>query len=335
MSRKQSSLNSSHHNTNHTQESQCQTPVVTDNSKWQQLWDKFILKGYQTREESNGEQPPSSPPKKIVYLKLLLKFLSKFSRKNKHYFDPKQLQKEILEDIGQQLHDERQKQGLSLELISEETRISVGLLEAIEKAKLEELPEAIYTRSFIKKFADFLGLDGKGLSESFPLDSNPKSQESSRFRFFFPVLQFRPLHLYFLYIIIVVISVQSISNKLKRAATEGAIEELPVPVVISPPPSPIEKPVIVKVHSKGKSTLKVMVDGKTTFDGTLTKESQKTWEANKNITLEASNAGLILVTFNNQNAKRLGKLGENKKVTYSLPNISNNSREQEKVNQQE
>ncbi|EAZ89738.1 helix-turn-helix domain-containing protein [Crocosphaera chwakensis] len=335
MSRKQSSLNSPHHKTNHTQESQCQTPVVAENSRWQQLWDKFILNGYKTSEESNGEKPPSPPSKKTIYLKLLLKLLSKFPKQKKHYFDPKKLQKQILEDIGQQLYNERQKQGLSLALISGETRISLALLEAIEKAKLEELPEAIYTRSFIKKFADFLGLDGKSLSESFPLDSNPKSQSSSRFRFFFPVLQFRPLHLYFLYIIIVVISVQSISNTLKRAATEGAIEELPVPVVVSPPPPLIKKPVIIKVHSKGKSTLKVIVDGKTTFEGTLTKETQKTWEANKNITLEASNAGLILVTFNNQNAKRLGKLGESKKVTYSLPNISNNSKQKDTVNQQE
>lgn len=330
MSRKQSSLNSPHHDKNHTQESQRQTPVVTENGRWQQFWDKLILNGYQIKEELNGDKPPSSPPKKTVYLKILLKLLSyQFSKRNKHHFDPKKLQKEILEDIGKQLSNERQRQRLTLDLISVETRIAVGLLEAIEKAKLEDLPEAIYTRSFIKKFADFLGLDGKSLSESFPLDSSSKSQNSSRFRFFLPVLQFRPIHLYFLYIIIVVISVQSISNTLKRAATEGAIEELPVPVVVSPPPPLIKKPVIIKVHSKGESTLKVIVDGKTTFEGTLTKETQKTWEANKNITLEASDAGLILVTFNNQNAKRLGKLGESKKVTYSLPNISNNSKQEE------
>ncbi|MDJ0731047.1 MAG: DUF4115 domain-containing protein [Crocosphaera sp.] len=324
MSRKPSSLNSPHPDTSHTQESHAQTPVVTENSAWQQLWGKLILNGYQATEESKSEQESSQPPKKTIYLKQLLKLLSKFTKRNKHYFDPKQLQKEILEEIGQRLYNERQKQGLSLELISGETRISVGFLEAIEKAKLEELPEAIYTRSFIKKFADFLGLDGKSLSESFPLDNHPKSNNSSRFRFLFPVLQFRPIHLYFLYIIIVVVSVQTISNTLKRAALEGSIEQLPVPATVSVPQSqPIEKPIIVKVHSKGKSSLKVTVDGKMSFDGVLNKETQKTWEADKNIILETDNAGLILVTFNNQNAKPLGKLGESKQITYSLANISN------------
>ncbi len=318
MSRKQSSLNYPHHDTNHTQESPCQGSLVAENRQWQQIWSKLISNGYQATEESNNESESSQPSKQSIYLKRLLKLLSKFSKQNKHYFDPKQLQKEILEDIGQTLSYERQKQGFTLEFISTETRISVGLLEAIETANLEELPEAIYTRSFIKKFADFLGLDGKSLSESFPLDSDPKSNDSSRFRLFFPVLQFRPIHLYFLYIIIVVLSVQSISNTLKRAALQGSIEELPVPITVSPPQSqPVEKSVIVKVHSKGKSTLKVTVDGKMIFDGVLTKETQKTWEADQNITLEASNAGLILVSFNNQNPKRLGKLGESKKVTYS------------------
>ncbi|MGK7962478.1 RodZ domain-containing protein [Crocosphaera sp.] len=322
MSRKPSSLNSPHHETKHTQASPCQDPVVADNRKWPQLWEKLLLNGYQTSEESDNEPESSQPPKKRIYLQRLRKLLSKLPKRNQHSFDPKQSQKEILEDIGQSLSYERQKQGLSLEFISSETRIYIGLLEAIEKGKLEELPEAIYTRSFIKKYADFLGLDGKALSESFPLESNIKSNNYSRFRFLLPVLQFRPIHLYFLYIIIVVISVQSISNTLKRAALEGAIEQLTVPVEVTPQQSqPVKKPVMVKVHSKGESTLKVTVDGKMIFDGVLNKETQKTWEAAQNITLEASNAGLILVTFNNQNPKRLGKLGENKKITYSLSNI--------------
>lgn len=333
MSRKPSSLNSPHSDSSHTQESHDQTPVVTDNSAWQQLWGKLILNGYQSSEESNSEAESSQPSRKTIYRQKLVKLLSKFTKRNKHSFDPEQLQKEILEEIGQTLSNERTKQRLNLEFISSETHISMVFLEAIEKAKLEELPEAIYTRSFIKKYADFLGLDGKELSESFPLENKIKSQNSSRLRFLFPVLQFRPIHLYFLYIIIVVISVQSISNTLKRAALEGSIEQRPVPVAVpSPQSQPTQKPVVVKVHSKGESNLKVTVDGKIIFDGVLNKEIQKTWEADKNIVLESNNAGLILVTFNNQNPKRLGKLGESKKVTYFLPNIPNDSKKQQTGN---
>ncbi|MDJ0507713.1 MAG: DUF4115 domain-containing protein [Crocosphaera sp.] len=325
MSRNQSSLNSPSHKTNHTKTPHSPLAVVPGSRSWQQLWSKVILKGYQAHQEPEDEpeSPTSLPPKKASYLKVFLKLLSKFSRRHKHSFDPKQLQREILEDIGQKLYYARQKQELTLEFISQETRIAVALLEAIEKGRLEELPEAIYTRSFIKKFADFLGLDGKHLSESFPIDIESKSHNKARLRFWLPVLQFRPLHLYFLYIIIVILSVQSISNSLKRAALEGSLETLPTTIDVSPSPSQeLEKNISVKVHSKGELTLKVMVDGKVVFEGVLEKETQKTWNADNNIIVEASNAGLVLVTFNNEKAKRLGKLGEQKKVTYKLNEIA-------------
>ncbi len=323
MSRKKSSLNSPHHETHQTHKPESNAPVGVESRQWQQLWGKLLLNGYQAHQESeNGQEPTPTPPKKPVYLKLLLRLLSKFPRREKHSFDPKEVQREILEDIGKQLYYSREKQGLTLEVVSSQTRISVGLLKAIERGKLEELPEAIYTRGFIKKFADFLGLDGKSLAESFPVDLTLKSSNSSRFRFWLPVLQFRPLHLYFIYIIIVVISVQSISNTLKRAASEGTIDNIPVPVTVTPSPSQtVKKPVSIKVNTTGKASLKVVVDGQTKFEGLLPKDTQKIWEANKNITIEASNAGLILVTFNHEKAKRLGKLGEDKKVTYQLKKV--------------
>ncbi|MEL4898639.1 helix-turn-helix domain-containing protein [Crocosphaera sp. Alani8] len=323
MSRKQSSINSPQQDRDLTQESYDHIPVVGEDSAWKQVWGKLILNGYQTNEEPTESSDSSKNAKKILYLKRLLQFFSKFSRGTKHHFNPKQLQKEILKEIGQKLSDERKKQGLTLELIANETHIALSLLKAIERGEIEELPEAIYTRSFIRKFADFLGLDGRSLSESFPLDNHSKSKSYSRLNFLLPVLQFRPIHLYFFYIIIVIFSVQSISNTLKRASLEGAIEQIPTPVTVSPSESqPLKKTVTIKVESKGESTLKVTADGKTIFNGTIKKETQKTWEADKNITLEASNAGVILVTFNNQNPEPLGKLGENKKITYSLTNIS-------------
>jgi cytoskeletal protein RodZ len=323
MSRKKSSLNSPHHETHQVPKPESKTPVAVESRQWQQLWGKLLLKGYEAHQESeNGQAPTPTPPKKPAYLKLLLRLLSKFPRREKHSFDPKEVQREILEDIGKKLYHSREKQGLTLEFVSSQTRISVGLLKAIEKGKLEELPEAIYTRGFIKKFADFLGLDGKSLAESFPVDLTLKSSNSSRFRFWLPVLQFRPLHLYFIYIIIVILSVQSISNTLKRAASEGIIDNIPVSVSVPPSPSqPVKKPVRIKVNTTGKSSLKVVVDGQTKFEGLLPKDTQKSWEANKNITLEASNAGLILVSFNDEKAKRLGKLGEDKQVTYQLKKV--------------
>ena len=319
MSRKQP-FKSAHRSSNHS--TKFEPSFAIDKTRWKRLWEKLGTNSSQSEDKSleNGTVPTQDPPKRPHPITLLLRLFAKLPRRKKPSFDPKQIQREILEEIGRELYQERQRQQLSLEIISTETRISIGLLTAIEKGKVENLPEAIYTKGLIKKFANYLGLNGKELAESYPTDTKLKPGNSSRFRLGIPIFQFRPIHLYFLYIIIVIISVQSISNTLKRAALEGAVEDLPIPPpTLQTPPSPkVKKPISVRVNITGDCQLKVIVDGKVAFDGVLSQETQKTWEANQNITLTASDAGQVLVTFNRQKSQRLGKLGETKTVTYKL-----------------
>ena len=49
--------------------------------------------------------------------------------------------------------------GVTLEEISAATRISIRFLEAIESEALSKLPGGIFTRSFVRSYARFLGLD--------------------------------------------------------------------------------------------------------------------------------------------------------------------------------
>ncbi len=55
----------------------------------------------------------------------------------------------------------RENSGLTLKELFERTRISVVNLEAIENGDWHLLPVPIYTRNFIKTYADALGVDGK------------------------------------------------------------------------------------------------------------------------------------------------------------------------------
>ena len=55
----------------------------------------------------------------------------------------------------------RENKGLTLKDLFTQTRISVVNLEAIEKGDYHLLPVPIYTRNFIKTYADALGVDGK------------------------------------------------------------------------------------------------------------------------------------------------------------------------------
>jgi len=61
--------------------------------------------------------------------------------------------------FGEHLRREREMRGVSLEEISTSTRISIRFLQAIESEELSKLPGGIFTRSFVRTYARYLGLD--------------------------------------------------------------------------------------------------------------------------------------------------------------------------------
>lgn len=63
-----------------------------------------------------------------------------------------------MRSFGSRLREERERQGLSLEEISTQTKIRQSYLEAIEKDSLETMPGGFFSRSFVRQYAHALGL---------------------------------------------------------------------------------------------------------------------------------------------------------------------------------
>ena len=63
--------------------------------------------------------------------------------------------------IGEQLRLAREDRGIPLREISDQTRISVHYLEAIESNDYKRLPGGIFNRSFVKAYAKYIGYDEK------------------------------------------------------------------------------------------------------------------------------------------------------------------------------
>ena len=63
--------------------------------------------------------------------------------------------------IGEQLRLAREERGIPLREISDQTRISVHYLEAIETNDYKRLPGGIFNRSFVKAYARYVGYDEK------------------------------------------------------------------------------------------------------------------------------------------------------------------------------
>ncbi len=59
---------------------------------------------------------------------------------------------------SQRLYDERKRKGLTLEEVSDATKIRVEFLEAIEKGEYGKLPSASYAYGFVRNYAKFLEL---------------------------------------------------------------------------------------------------------------------------------------------------------------------------------
>src|ERR1700704_3233576 len=69
--------------------------------------------------------------------------------------------------IGEQLRLAREGRGIPLREISDQTRISMHYLEAIESNDFRRLPGGIFNRSFVKAYARYVGYDEKEAVEAY------------------------------------------------------------------------------------------------------------------------------------------------------------------------
>jgi cytoskeletal protein RodZ len=65
--------------------------------------------------------------------------------------------------LGEELKRERELREISLREISEATKISIRILEAIEKNNFQALPGGIFNRNFLRAYAEFIGLDSENV----------------------------------------------------------------------------------------------------------------------------------------------------------------------------
>ncbi|MEH2162783.1 MAG: RodZ family helix-turn-helix domain-containing protein [Nostoc sp.] len=261
----------------------------------------------------------------------------KWLRKKKNNHQPslslEQQRTEKLAELGAQLWALRQEQGLSLEQVVVLTRIPQRLLQAIEEGNLNDLPEPVYIQGLIRQFADALGLNGVEFSGTFPIGSaqvNPQGMGNT-----LPINQLRPIHLYFLYILLIVCSVNGLSQLLNNAVLQASNSQnqpinqksivKPEPIQpkdslkvqpVSDPPSGGQQGQVVQigVTLKASSWIRVVADGKTEFEGILPEGTHRIWKAQEQLTVKTDNAGGVLMSVNQEKAKEMGEPGKEEEV---------------------
>lgn len=81
--------------------------------------------------------------------------------------------------FGVNLKRERELRGVSLAEISKATKISVRLLEAIEKDRFDILPEGVFRKSFIKSYAKYLGMNEEQILHEYDLQVQPSTSSQA------------------------------------------------------------------------------------------------------------------------------------------------------------
>jgi cytoskeletal protein RodZ len=254
-----------------------------------------------------------------------------------------------LKRIGESLSQIRIEQNLTLENVASKTFISKRVLVAIEQGNVKELPEPFYTKALIAKYAQALGasqvlseekttseIEESELQQAVLLEqkTEPKNKNLSTF-------QLKSSHLYLIYLVLVILAVRAIaflvenpvvfdSSKISEEevslgnttsidnSTSTTISSASPSQFISQSNSNNSDSVVVDISLKERCWLKVVVDSKVEFEGTLPQGTQKRWIGREQINIIAGNAGGVVITYNNGQEKLLGKPGQVEEVTYTV-----------------
>jgi cytoskeletal protein RodZ len=273
-----------------------------------------------------------------------------------HTTQPNQHQVEALAQIGGYLHDVRENQLLSLEQVSTQTMIQARLLRAIETADFHQLPEPIYIRGFIRRYAEALGLNGSDVASQFPVELDKRAIEPSWTQ---ASPHLRPTHLWLAYTAIIIVAIGALHQYLTRfyspinqsantvevpetvtdsesgdsipPGNDSAVEN---PLPSNNPSSETESPLLfsntetegvesdsplqVTIELTQRSWLRVVIDGQPELEEVLPEGTQRTWTGNEEITIRAGNAGGVLLARGNDEAELMGDPGAVQEVTFSV-----------------
>jgi Helix-turn-helix domain len=81
--------------------------------------------------------------------------------------------------LGAYLRAERERRGLALRTISENTKVSLPLLEGLEADDISRWPGGIFRRAFVRSYADSVGLDPDDVYKRFEQQHKPQSADAA------------------------------------------------------------------------------------------------------------------------------------------------------------
>jgi len=222
-------------------------------------------------------------------------------------------------------------------------------LEAVERSDLSRLPGGIFTRAFIRAYAQEVGLDPDRTVQDFlaelPPDAatataHPAAHEDGE-----ALDSERKAVATAIRLILVALPIIGlvVYYGTQRAQAPVALSEAPAGVVEAPPPPPVAPspavpegsvavpavPAVVKtsgltmeIAPRGTCWVSVTVDGEPTFSGLMNAGDKRVIQAREQILLNVGDAGVFTYTLNGRAGRPLGAPGEVVSTRITLSNLS-------------
>ena len=252
-----------------------------------------------------------------------------------------------MSDFGGKLRLARERRGTSLQQISAATKISIAALEALERNDISKLPGGIFSRSFVRSYAQEVGLDPDETVHEFlerfqaaPAAPAPahagtihsaipedESAFESQQRIAGVVLKLAlisiPLIVLVLYFTMRTRGVpastaaSSSPQTVATSTTPAAVEPAPaaVPIGISPATAVATAgagvtAMTLELHANAECWVRVTADGKRALSRLMQEGEKETLEVQNTMVLEVGNAGGFAFSINGRPGKPLGAAGQ-------------------------
>jgi len=221
-----------------------------------------------------------------------------------------------MESIGSQLKHAREVRGISIEQAQKDTRIHVRILRALEEDRIEEAASTpLYIKSFIRKYADYLGLDGKSLADEY-FKEHPKLTEEvftlkgKKTSVKFPPKRLVSIGISVLAIIVGITSLVFIGSRVRSNIEQFKKTSKAIPPSATAPiATKIRKgeDLLLTIKTRSDVWLRVASDGTVVYEDILKRGSEENWQAKKSLEISTSRAEALNAELNGE---KLGPLGE-------------------------
>lgn len=252
--------------------------------------------------------------------------------------------------VGARLREAREKRGVSLRQIASRTRISVMSLEALERSDLSRLPGGIFTRAFIRAYAQEVGLDPDRTIQDFIAELPPEAAtatahpaavedgeklESDR-RAVATAIRLALVSLPIIGLVIYYGTHRMAQQP--RQATPAATPHTSPPEAQStgattqPAPMPVATParapavpqisgLSMEISTRAACWVSVNTDGEPVFSGQMNAGEKRVVNAKEHIALTVGDAAAFVYAINGRAGKPLGGPGEVVSRRITLSNV--------------